>query len=52
MPKLKEVDIYGVGLFLGDKVQGDFKLEVLEIIASKEKMLPKNSSSGLLELSE
>ena len=24
MPKLKEVDIYGIGFFLGDKFQGDF----------------------------
>ncbi|MAB59301.1 MAG: CIA30 family protein [Verrucomicrobiales bacterium] len=52
MPKLKEVDIYGVGFFLGDKVQGDFRLEVFEIIASKEKILPKNSSSSVLDLSE
>ena len=37
IPKLKGSDIYGVGFFLGDKIQGDFKLEIFEIIAAKKK---------------
>jgi hypothetical protein len=38
IPKLKGSDIYGVGFFLGDKIQGDFKLEIFEIIAAKKKL--------------
>ena len=55
IPKLKGSDIYGVGFLLGDKVQGDFRLEIFEIIASKKKLSKKtnkNSSSRLLDSTE
>ena len=44
------VDIKGIGFFLGDKIEGTFKLEVTDIAATTQKsysnMLKKNIING------
>ena len=49
IPKLKGSDIYGVGFFLGDKVQGDFKLQIIEVIASRKGSGGSNSSKKIID---
>ncbi len=50
LPVLTGKDIKGIGLFLGDKIEGKFKLEVTDIAATTQKsysnMVKKNLING------
>jgi len=50
LPVLTGKDIKGIGLFLGDKIEGEFKLEVTDIAATTQKsysnMVKKNLING------
>lgn len=49
LPVLKGKDVRGIGFLLGDKIQGNFKLEILSISATTKKAytdLVKNLTTG------
>lgn len=50
LPVLKGKDVRGIGFLLGDKIQGNFKLEILSISATTKKAytdLVKNLTTGV-----
>jgi len=50
LPVLKGKDVRGIGFLLGDKIQGNFKLEILSISATTKKAytdLVKNQTTGV-----
>ena len=44
LPTLKGEDVVGIGFLLGDKVQGKFKLEIIEVGATSKKSYTKRST--------
>ena len=44
LPTLKGEDVVGIGFLLGDKVQGKFKLEIIEVGATTKKSYTKRST--------
>ena len=46
LPTLKGEDVVGIGFLLGDKVQGKFKLEIIEVGATSKKSYTKRSTNN------
>ena len=44
LPTLKGEDVVGIGFLLGDKIQGKFKLEIIEVGATTKKSYTKRST--------
>ena len=44
LPTLKGEDVVGIGFLLGDKIQGKFKLEIIEVGATTKKSYTKHSA--------
>ena len=44
LPNLKGGDVTGIGFLLGDKIQGKFKLEIIEVGATTKKSYTKRST--------
>ena len=44
LPTLKGGDVTGIGFLLGDKIQGKFKLEIIEVGATTKKSYTKRST--------
>ena len=44
LPTLKGEDVVGIGFLLGDKIQGNFKLEIIEVGATTKKSYTKRST--------
>ena len=44
LPTLKGGDVVGIGFLLGDKIQGKFKLEIIEVGATTKKSYTKRST--------
>ena len=44
LPTLKGEDVVGIGFLLGDKIQGKFKLEIIEVGATSKKSYTKRST--------
>ena len=52
LPILTGKDIRGIGFLLGDKVQGEFKLEVSEIVATTQKAYSNTVTNNLINNSK